>query len=481
MIPLLLVLAQAALLYSDPSERVCTPESVSTATVQWDAVSSPRVLQFPDGNRAWILTQYEASVATSRQHTTVYVPSSTLETTFTITPPAVVCTEVRSIGELGVPTGGTQLGIASNLRFTNPPPPLTTTVGWSALTVPTALDARGYFWRLPRDPVSKGFMIYMGSPDSSSIYSKDIWRVDIRTGAFTKVIGQTGNSSEELCPKSGAPVKNPGPGHPLGLMWVDPVVNIFYMTGPLCANYNEETTSRLDLTTNTMLPKLATWPMWSGGSIGMDSGFEYVASYAKAMLCCGDNAHATTIYEFDRPSGTYVDVSAMVRGMDGVACDYNISYPNPISLHCPVLLQGAATHSDGTYLWIFGGWQNAVGTTELFKYDPVTKIVLRISPTSGIKPPADHGAWPLSFFDSNRNRIVFLAQTGELWQYVLATNTWSQFTASGNGPILNVEPYPGRACNFDAEVDKAICVISEGQSKPPVAYVLTFTGQQPTK
>lgn len=458
---------------SDPAGPVCTAGPVASADFAWDAVPSPQTLPLLNhsGSVVWTLAHYTVTLTTPLSLPSVSI-SVVPMTSLVVSPPAVACVTVQAFGTY--PTSTEHPPAAPfNIRIIgSQPPPPPATAQWSTLSAPALLDGRGYFWRLPFDEVNQEFLYYAASSDEgqSSIYSDDLWGINARTGAITRRVTQAGDPK---CAILGATF-NPAAGHPLGLTWFDPIAKILYLTGQLCVGYNNETTNRYDAQTRTMLSAIPAWPLWPGGSISFDSGITYVTAANRAVLCCGDFQQSTRLIEFDRTTNAYTNVSLLVKGADGIACDYNVSYPQPISTHCPALVYGAATFSDGVNLWILGGQTASGPSVGIVRYDPLNRVMTRIVPT-GPLPPSEHGAFPLAFFDSTRSRIVFLARTGELWQYSLATNQWTAIPAAGLSPILaSAEPYPHRACGYDAGGNRALCVTSYGQGQPPDLRVLSF-------
>ena len=115
-------------------------------------------------------------------------------------------------------------------------------------------------------------------------------------------------------------------------------------------------------------------------------------------------------------------------------------------------------------------------TTEL-GYDPVAKTFTKMQPVGGVVPPITQMHFPLCAVDTRRVRLVCLAATNDLWQYVFAANTWTQFAALGQSPVLDqtISAYAsGRAANYDELQDAMLFSTSHGQGAPPDIRILQF-------
>ena len=102
-----------------------------------------------------------------------------------------------------------------------------------------------------------------------------------------------------------------------------------------------------------------------------------------------------------------------------------------------------------------------------------------MDPVGGVKPPKLNTAFPLIALDSRRGRFVFYNGTAELWQYSIATNTWSTFTASGTGPVFDgflQQHSDANRAGYDPVADVMPVFYGRGQNVGPGIFELRFSG-----
>lgn len=423
--------------------------------------------------------------------------SSTLTSTITVSGPlsvhqvsetSTVTPTTTTVYTVSVGSSSASVTVTVNPA---PPPPAaqwfavcdTRLVNGSPVSSCPSTDAlpasRGDTWSLPFDPVNGEVLLYMGCQSNSYIYSNCLWGYSARTNTFAKHVeipiafGATG------CFTSG---NTPMVGHPGGFQWVDPIRRTWNTTAALCQGYNAGFTSRYDLDARVMLSPLPKWQysvLFGGaydscsgtfncGLIGLDSGGVFVQSYGKAILGLNAGRYSLYLVEFDGTS--YADISDLLMGVDGQSCANG-------SPQCPPGdLKTAALLSDGTKVWIFGGQTSVGSSRELYTYEPITHRFAHIVPVGG-QPPATYAAYPMAAFDSARARILFYAGNDALWQYTLATNSWSSVSASGHGPViegLSEQWQTGNACGIDPVQDAMVCVYNRSQAIPPGVFTLQF-------
>lgn len=365
----------------------------------------------------------------------------------------------------------------ANLRIIVDEPPFTSNASWQTPICHTTgfgggaisncstalIDARGFQWKITFDPINGVFVAYMASSPDVSIYSSDVFEISARTRQIVRVVNGLNENSPDAC----TPTQNPPLGHMIGFQWFDTVLRSVLMTLPLCGGLNAHNTSVYDVTTHAMQPLRPSWPA-TAPSVGFDSGAVYVPSYGKAILCCGDNPSSSVrVIEYDSAADVYTDISTDTKGVDGVSCDFNKTAPNPVSLHCPILRYGSSVMTDQGIVWIFGGQQGSGPTTELFSYNPTTRVFTKAATTV---PPVTQGAMPLAFIDSNRHRIVYVSDPNTLWFYGISSGAWTS-QAAPNGPEYI---WGGSACDYDPVLDAGLCVVSHGQGASPDIRVVSF-------
>ena len=345
--------------------------------------------------------------------------------------------------------------------------------------------ARGYNWRLPYDSVNHEFLYFGGGASDPTIYSSGIWGYSPVSHTWT-LRADNGNSSSDEPTVCADATLNPQQGHPLGYMAFDSGRNKWYSTLQLCANYSQGKTSSYNATSRSMDSLSATGPYGCTGrncSIGWNDGMEYVSGYGKTVACCAaTSGSGFGMAEFD--GTTWSDLTSSVTGTK------------------PTALNGAGMVSDGTYLWVFGGCvgttpgngnnadscQNNSGTpsAELYKYNPATKAMSLISPAGGTKPATGWTNFPMLAYDSRRARLVFYDPGNKvLWQYVIASNTWSQVTYSGVLPDQSnwdstqaaiIAMGTANSAGYDPVTDTMVMTYSLGQTYAPGVYELNFGG-----
>jgi hypothetical protein len=312
-----------------------------------------------------------------------------------------------------------------------------------------------------------------------------LWGYSARTHTPTIRISQSVTDNTSACAAtSNLTLKS---GHPLGFMAVDTVRGKWYSANPLCQGYNPGFTSVYDLATKTassaiavsVLPSACNGIYQCASTVGWDTGMEFVSAYGKTITCCnlGSSFHLA-VKEFD---GTiYTDVSALQVGDDGVTCENG-------SMHCPPpYTNGAGLFTDGTYLYLFGGCLgqspgNDDGcpgkSNDLYRYTPSAYKWKKLVPTGGVKPPAVNTVFPMIAYDSKRSRAI-LYMGGDPWQYSIATNTWSQFTASGTGPVFDTWQQlnsSGNRAGYDPVSDTYVVMGVRGDTSPWI-FELRFSG-----
>jgi hypothetical protein len=143
-------------------------------------------------------------------------------------------------------------------------------------------------------------------------------------------------------------------------------------------------------------------------------------------------------------------------------------------------MYGAGLFSDGSKLWIFGGTNGTAQYADLYSYEPTTHTFTKIAPTGGVQPPTTRTAFPMMAFDSTRNRLVFYAGNDQLWQFSLATKTWTSFAAGGHGPVIDgldqLTWGHADACGYDPVQDAMVCTYFRAQASPVGMFVLQFLG-----
>jgi hypothetical protein len=327
----------------------------------------------------------------------------------------------------------------------------------------STVRARGFQWTLPYDSVNNGMLYLGGNTNNSGIYSNAIWFYNPATSAFSQKVDSGITASPGQCSQDGAPYNaaQPRPGHPLGYWWAHGTTAA--STIPLCGGYNTGRTSRYDMSTQAMTTTLAQAPFGCSGNDSCTSGvpqyqsIAYVPTAGKSILCCS-NGSAARLYEFDGSTwGT--DLSASMSG----------SAP-------PTIIHGQWVGGVGNDLWVYGGCSSSdpisacgTGLVELYKMDATTYVWTQLSPVGGVKPPTHSGAFPIMAYDSTRNRFWLYADDDDLWFYSLASNTWTQQSATGTYPTAF--PFLGGAMmNYDPDTDKLVLIASEGQSTTPAVY-----------
>ncbi len=362
---------------------------------------------------------------------------------------------------------------------------------------PTVVDARGFLWKVPYDAQNREFLLYMsqypspGGPPSSvntGIYSDDIIAARLLDNTINWRVLQNVTSNADGCNENDQPTgRNPAVGHPRGMLWSDPIARKVFSAWPLCLGQTVRQTSIYNTQTQQMEQPI---------TVGMDSfpngiqwgyGAEYVASYGKTVIFLGDVWWSVYAYEFDSATNTFTNIGAQVEssrsliaGADGISCDVNKAPGGVVSTHCPILKAAMGTFSDGTHIWLLGGFNNSGPSGDLYRYHAATKVMTKMAP-SGPVPPLAEMSVPFCAMDTKRSRLVCLLGTNDLWQYSLAQNQWSQFTAAGAGPVLDptlgLAYQASRAAGYDPSQDAMIFVQSLGQGKPPNIFRLQFAQQ----
>lgn len=370
-----------------------------------------------------------------------------------------------------------------------PPPPhaawtarCNTTTNGSTCAGPDVPYGRGYSYHLPFDAGRGAFLIFMGCQNDITIYSECLWSYSARTQAFTLLHRETPKDGGYGCADLSQGIYI---GHPVGFQWVQN--GVWYAEGQLCNGYNAGFTSRLDLTTGAVLSAIPHWQystLLGGaysscdgtlncGMVAWDSDAEYIAGYGKTILGLNGSLYSLHLVEFD--GSAYADLTDSLKGADGLSCSSGSTQcPSPPYMH------GAGMVSDGSTLWVFGGIDNnSIQYNDLYTYDPVAHVFAKIAPAGGVKPPVTRTAFPMIAYDSKRSRLIFYAGNDQLWQFSLATRTWSQFAANGHGPVIdgfNQETNGNSdACGYDPIQDAVTCVYVRGQI-PPGVFTLQFSG-----
>ncbi len=104
-------------------------------------------------------------------------------------------------------------------------------------------------------------------------------------------------------------------------------------------------------------------------------------------------------------------------------------------------------------LYVFGGTDDRGDTNELWSFDTTSSTWTKLNPT-GALPPARHGH--TLNFDPVRRRVVTVAGQarslfGDVWAYDIASNAWTQLSASG-GPSARY----GHSTIYDARRDRLV-------------------------
>jgi hypothetical protein len=444
-------------------------------------------------------------VVVANPPTIVEGQSTTLTTTVLLRAPSG-STATLTTSETLVPSSSTTYNAAVGSQVSAPvnvtvlpapPPPAaqwtticeTTVLGSSCPS--TLVEGRGFVWKVPFDRETGTFVLAMSSPPPSSvsIYSDDYVDVSVRTNTITKRVLQSVLDNDGACSPTGVP--SPGlnlpAGHPRGLLWYDSVAKKVFSTAPLCRGYTLAQTGVYNVLTHAMEPVLNYSFTGYPNGVAWGFGAEYVESYGKALIFLGDVWFSVHAFEFDSATQTFTNIGAqtelsqsLIVGADGVSCDINKAPGGVISTHCPVLRNAMGTFSDGTNVWLLGGFNNAeVAFGDLYRYQPTTHVMMKMAP-SGPVPPTTQMAIPMCAVDSTRQRLVCLLGTNDLWAYSFTSNAWSQFSAAGQSTVLdstNITWMSGRAMNYDPVAQCMIAVQSRGQSMAPDIRKLCFNDQ----
>lgn len=346
-----------------------------------------------------------------------------------------------------------------------------------------ALKANGDSYKLLWDSVNSE-LLYLGHPFAiTSIYSSVIiaynassmvWTARVDNGALT-----------EDCAQTGAPFNtyNPLTGHQQGYFWYDTTHGQAQMTTALCMSQFMGFTNFYNSSTMTMGTRAPVAPFGVGdGTFNANmtnyQSIDWIANYGKAIFCCFSGGGTTPrLLEFDGV-GTYTDITGSVTG----------TLP-------PMPFTASTNMSDGTNLWILGGCEGntpgnfspntctVVNQNDLYKYVPTTKVMSKMSPVGGIKPPITNGSYPFAYYDSHRASIVWYADTNDLWIYNIAANQWTEYLTTGGFVIPtsgSIGPN-GNQAQYDPVHDIGVFMYPvSGTGDEPLIYQLTFGAIAPT-
>lgn len=113
---------------------------------------------------------------------------------------------------------------------------------------------------------------------------------------------------------------------------------------------------------------------------------------------------------------------------------------------------------------------------ELFRYEPIAKQWERVEPVDGAVPPANNSSFPLLADDPFRDRLLLYADTDALWEFDIATGTWSTL-ASENRPVFEASLIGGNGnmAGINPAEDRLVVIYPKtGQSNAPAIYELQF-------
>jgi hypothetical protein len=334
----------------------------------------------------------------------------------------------------------------------------------------STVRARGFQWTLLYDSVNNGMLYLGGNTNNSGIYSNAIWFYNPATSAFTQKVDSGITASPGQCSQDGAPYNaaQPRPGHPLGYWWAHGTTAA--STIPLCGGFNTGRTSRYDMSTQAMTTTLDQAPFGCSGNDSCTSGvaqyqsIAYASTTTTSFLCCSNGS------------------SARLYGFDGATWGSDISESMSGSAP-PAIIHGQWVGGVANDLWVYGGCSSSdpiqacgTGLVELYKMDATTYVWTQLSPVGSVKPPTHSGAFPLMAYDSTRNRFWLYADDDDLWYYSIASNTWTQQSATGTYPAT-FPPRGGAMMSHDPGTDKLVLIASFGQSTTPAVYEIQLPAQ----
>lgn len=319
------------------------------------------------------------------------------------------------------------------------------TYAWSHITTPIGMPvSKTWNFALNYDDAHQCLLTFDGADGlgGNPIYSNSMFCYNSTTHSFTQLWTSAQNTSTCTADTS----TNPENRHPYAQHAWDATNKRYYETSGSCNG-----ALGYDMMYFTPTSSAGSWTQLSipGTNTGVRQESQmvfvpgaYTASGHDSIMMFGGLFNASNrndTWMYDISANTWTEV-----------CDWSSA---PV---CSVPIHGGAYLAWDNYskrVILTGGYNGSgsiVGST--WTFNPATGTDTWTQPTLTTDLPAS--AYPCAAYDTNRSRLVVLANNSQLWEYRVWKGTWTQVSTSG-GPTLTANTFAD-SCGYDPGTDKFI-------------------------